>query len=87
MEDSPYTCNKITFQKGDYIFLYTDGIIDALDSEGNDFSKETLLKIVAGNHDGLNGMLKSLEARFFEHVSGGKITDDVTYMVLRNGSD
>lgn len=85
MEDSPYTCNKITFQKDDYLFLYTDGITDGLDSEGNSFSKERLLDCVAANHTSLHSLVKGLEDAFFSHVSGGEVTDDVTFLALKRG--
>jgi serine phosphatase RsbU (regulator of sigma subunit) len=87
MEDSAYTCRKVTMERGDYIFLYTDGITDALDHEGNAFSKNRLLKIVSGNRDGLRSMLNRLQDSFVEHVSDGKVTDDVTYMAVKNGVD
>ena len=85
MEDSPYTCHKITFQKEDYLFLYTDGITDGLDSEGNSFSKERLLDCVAANHTSLHSLVKGLEDAFFSHVSGGEVTDDVTFLALKRG--
>ena len=87
LEDSPYTCNTISMQKGDYIFLYTDGIIDALDREGKDFSKNRLLEIVSCSQDGLKNMLNQLQKSFSEHVSDGRVTDDVTFMVVKNGRD
>ena len=86
-EGFQYTCSKIRFQKGDYLFLYTDGIIDALNKDGKEFSKDRLLRMVSGNHDGLRSMLKKLEDRFFEHVLGGKVTDDVTYLAIKYGED
>jgi len=85
MEDSPYTCNIIRFEKGDYIFLYTDGVIDALDRKGKNFSKERLFKIVSGNQQNFTPMLKRLQESFYSHVAGGTVTDDVTYLVLKNG--
>ena len=87
MEESPYKCHKIILERGEYIFLYTDGIIDALDSEGKEYSKDRLFKLVSGNHDGLENMLKRLENDFLKHVSGGKVIDDVTYMVIKNRDD
>jgi serine phosphatase RsbU (regulator of sigma subunit) len=87
MEGSAYTCRRVTLKRNDFIFLYTDGIIDALDKEGKAFSKDRLLKIVSGNSDGFSNMLVRLQNRFLDHVSGGKVTDDVTYMAIKNGDD
>ena len=87
MEDSPYTCDKIRFQKGDYIFLYTDGIIDALDGEGNSFGKERLYKNICGNHSSLKNLKERLEQNFYSHVKGGEVTDDVTFLALKSGTE
>jgi serine phosphatase RsbU (regulator of sigma subunit)/CHASE2 domain-containing sensor protein len=83
MQDSTYSCKKVTFQKGDYIFLYTDGLIDAVDGDGKSFSKKRLLENISKNHSNLKKLLKSLEDSFYKHVRHGEITDDVTYLALK----
>jgi serine phosphatase RsbU (regulator of sigma subunit)/CHASE2 domain-containing sensor protein len=87
MQNTTYSCKKITFQKGDYLFLYTDGLIDAVDGGGKSFSKKRLLEYISKNHSDLKQILKRLEDSFFKHVRDGEIIDDVTYLALKKEGD
>ena len=70
------------FEEGDRLLLYTDGLVDGLDTAGRAFGVsrlEGLLQSLAGDH------LECLAALFFEvreHLAGLPATDDCTAIVM-----
>lgn len=46
---SVYADLKLTVQQGDIIILYTDGLIEALNQEGRQYSLETLSRLISEN--------------------------------------
>lgn len=76
------TARAMMLEPGDLLFLYTDGVVDALAPDGARFGKERALRLV-GAHRGEDpdAILKAL----FEEVrrfSGGVQTDDMTAIVI-----
>ncbi|NLD48455.1 MAG: SpoIIE family protein phosphatase [Clostridiaceae bacterium] len=84
MENTKFQANELTIGKGDMLFLYTDGVTEAMDIEGKLFSDQRL-------KDTLN-KLKNLEGKELtagirneirEHVKDAPQSDDITMMVLK----
>lgn len=84
MENTRFQANELTIGKGDLLFLYTDGVTEAMDVEGKLFSDQRL-------KDTLN-KLKNLEAKELaagvrneikEHVKDAPQSDDITMMVIK----
>ena len=57
MEDMKYRANEMTFNKGDRIFLYTDGVTEATDKNESLYGEERLLSFIEKN--------KNLDAEMF----------------------
>ena len=55
MQNTTYSCKKITFQKGDYLFLYTDGLIDAVDGGGDGSRVVSAVSVVDGVRETVGG--------------------------------
>lgn len=79
-----YNDREIRLDDGDMVFLYTDGVIEAFDTDGNEFTSQRLAKVLGwhGWHtpDKLIGAV--LDAvRAFER--GAVQTDDITCVAVR----
>jgi serine phosphatase RsbU (regulator of sigma subunit) len=84
--DSTYSAVTFALEEGDRIVLFTDGIIEAMDSADNQFGMERLREIVDSNHslsakrladaviDGLSG--------WSEDAVGRGQSDDITLLVI-----
>ncbi|MEW6234920.1 MAG: PP2C family protein-serine/threonine phosphatase [Candidatus Omnitrophota bacterium] len=84
-----YDQNETPLEKGDRVFLYTDGVIEAPDADHNLYGKDRLLALLnsmenAAIHEIKNAVLADL----LRHTSGSLEHDDVTMLVLEvNGSE
>ncbi len=82
--DKPYTNQKLTLNAGDTMFLYTDGVTEAMNPNNEQFTEERLHKTLSALQ-GLSveeieaGVQKSVK----EFVDGAEQSDDITTLVLR----
>ena len=84
MDGMDFGVNTLTLDKGEAIYLYTDGVNEAMDDDGNEYSYERLeefLKkskgqsttdIVKGSLDDVKGFVKNAEQ-----------SDDITVLTVR----
>jgi phosphoserine phosphatase RsbU/P len=76
---------RVSLRPGDRVALYTDGITEAADADGNEFGAERLRRLLAG--DGEQG-LHQRHAQILESVRGhasGKLADDATLVLISVG--
>ena len=83
-EDFSYQSKTIVLQKGESIFIYTDGVTEAMNEKEELFTEQRLEKELAVLQESpveqvINGMLEKIEA-FSE---GMEQHDDITMMLLR----
>jgi sigma-B regulation protein RsbU (phosphoserine phosphatase) len=78
-----YESGEATINRGDLLFLYTDGITEAEDTQeqqlGEDAVEATLVEL-AGSAPG--GVLDSIQALIGEHTGGRSPEDDLTMVTL-----
>jgi sigma-B regulation protein RsbU (phosphoserine phosphatase) len=84
MKEEQYSTEKITLAPGDALFLYTDGVNEAMDSAENQFSdarlNEVLQKLhVAAPAELIHGVVESVRAFCGEAPQ----TDDITTLALK----
>ena len=81
MSDTLYRCREVQLEDGDILFLYTDGITEAADKQGNFFGIKGLLSFMDENA-GLppKELLTALRCGLEEY---GEQTDDITMLGLR----
>jgi sigma-B regulation protein RsbU (phosphoserine phosphatase) len=48
MEGFTYTDGTLTLDSGDHLFLYTDGVTEAMDAAGEQFTEERVEKVLGG---------------------------------------
>ena len=85
MEDMHYKQQDITLAPGDSLFLYTDGVTEALNGENELYSEARLLAFF--NQGGLSEkplaeQLRLLPADIAAFASGAEQADDITMLLL-----
>jgi sigma-B regulation protein RsbU (phosphoserine phosphatase) len=84
-EDFEYEQEKITLEKGDFIFGFTDGITEAIDAKQHEFGVIRLEKVVLKfkdlDPDEMAQAVKNAVVDFT--ANGGSLFDDTTILVIR----
>lgn len=84
MEQTSYSTTVVSLGAGDVIFHYTDGVTEAMDKEGNFFTRERLvdaLKETMGTS--ADQMVAATLLKIHKFASGADQSDDITIMAIR----
>lgn len=81
---TPYEEGVVEFQSGDSLVMYTDGVSEAMDAEGRDFTEERL-EMILQNHRNLSAqnLIRKVQEELDSHVKGTPQSDDITMLVLK----
>lgn len=80
----PHNEKKVQLKPGDMLLLYTDGLIEAQNTEGMQLSRKSMRNaILAGSSDPLEGVVERLLNLFKGHTGGAPLMDDVTVVVTK----
>jgi phosphoserine phosphatase RsbU/P len=83
-EDSVYQQNTMQFNPGDFIVIYTDGVTDAMDADGNTFGMENLQQVVTENSTASAAeLLTTLERAIEAHTGARERFDDITVLIAK----
>ena len=84
MEDMPYTLHKIQLNKGDAIFLYTDGVTEA-NNNYSGFYGENRLQDMLNKHknETLKDIIDSIEKDIGDFCDNQEQFDDTTMLIIR----
>jgi len=75
---------KYKMEKGDIIFLYTDGVTEAMDTENNQYSEERLLKILNElTTDNIVEIEKKVKEDMMRFTKGAEQFDDITILIFK----
>lgn len=83
-EQARYSLDEVQLQPDDLLFLYTDGITEAMDPEGQAYGRErlmNLLRLQAGQH-ACDALLNRVVAAVREHARDAAQSDDMTLLAL-----
>ncbi len=83
LPDPLFLTETISFEKGDLILLYTDGLVETRNLRGEAFGEERLARFVALHHGASAESLLSRLWSMVERFSGGRIDDDVALLIVR----
>ena len=92
MEGTIYREQTLQLQKGDILYLYTDGVTEAMDEEENQYGEERLLKLLSfgdnypdpSGDNGIAGAVCDLvKADIESFVKDAEQWDDITMLCVR----
>lgn len=90
VEGTPYQIAKLVLSPGDVLFMYTDGITEAMNPEYELFSEKRLQEnLVKLRDESVEAMSHGLMQQIMAFAEGAQQSDDITLMVLKyhgNGS-
>jgi serine phosphatase RsbU (regulator of sigma subunit) len=83
-EGQVYSQFNIKFNPGDFLLLYTDGVLDALNSQGQEFGLARLEKLALEYRNASAvEMVQALEQSLQEFVGTTALFDDITITMLK----
>ena len=83
-EDVTYRSEKIVLRAGDGLFLYTDGVTDAMDEGGNQFSEPRLAEFLhEANGSSATEIIHGAVDQVRRHSAGTPQSDDITALTLK----
>jgi len=79
-----YEKREIVLQPGDCVFLYTDGITEAMNPEGEQFSNERLVEsLQTVNGSAVENIVRKVISNVKEFTAGATQSDDMTILAIR----
>ena len=74
---------SVFLQTGDFIVLYTDGVTEAMNAEGEEWGKNTLIEAIeTDSHEGVDAILENVKQRVLRFTGDMPQSDDFTLMVI-----
>ena len=84
MPGLPYNEDATTMAPGDTMFLYTDGITEAMNVDEEEFTEARLEAVLADGHSlPVDAVLTNVTRAVVEFAGGAEQSDDITCIVLR----
>ncbi len=85
--DVEYQEQEVRFQCGDSLFLYTDGLPDAINSANEEFGMNRVIDVVNQTcHESAQTMLQVMDLTVQAHVGAREAFDDLTMVVIRRAA-
>lgn len=82
--NSPYTPGRVQLGIGDLLFVFTDGVIEAVDASGQEFSEARLLPIIySAPPESAADTLRRVMTQVNTFAGQARQHDDITCLVLR----
>jgi sigma-B regulation protein RsbU (phosphoserine phosphatase) len=79
-----FTCDRVQMNKGDTLFLYTDGLSESLDEAGNEYGAERLEQLLnENNHLPPDAIVSLCRQELLTFAGGEQPRDDLTLMAIR----
>jgi phosphoserine phosphatase RsbU/P len=79
-----FTVNRVHMNKGDTLFLYTDGLSESLDGTGNEYGPDRLSQLLnENNHLSSDSIVSLCRQELFAFAEGRPPRDDLTLMAIR----
>lgn len=84
LPDFPFTERIVQFNPGDTLLVYSDGLIDASDSSGNEFSELRLANLAANNVElSPEDLVNLISKELLSFIGKTPQFDDMTLMVIK----
>jgi sigma-B regulation protein RsbU (phosphoserine phosphatase) len=80
----PYPSGRVQLQAGDLLFIFTDGVVEAIDGEGKEYGEARLVPCIQrAPLESADELLKRVMAEVNSFVGYARQHDDITCLVLR----
>ncbi|HNV70353.1 MAG TPA: PP2C family protein-serine/threonine phosphatase, partial [Candidatus Ozemobacteraceae bacterium] len=87
-EQQRFEPTPFTFAPGDLLLLYTDGVVEAIDSEQRPYGYDRLQRLMQQTADlGVHGLVQYLQADLGHHLGSCLPLDDITVLALGRVAD
>ncbi|GII87756.1 hypothetical protein Ssi03_57460 [Sphaerisporangium siamense] len=84
LPDSSYTLGYVQLDQGDTLFAYTDGVVEARDTQGGLYGTPKLLDLLEANRGrDVEGLLAEVDTSVRHFASHAEQSDDITTLALR----
>ncbi|GAA4423273.1 MULTISPECIES: SpoIIE family protein phosphatase [Bremerella] len=83
MEDMEYDIAQFTLEPGDMLFIYTDGINEAMNSQGDQFGMERMLGCISENCDDVEICSRAIIDGCREFMAGSPQYDDMCMVAIQ----
>ncbi|MCF8061612.1 MAG: SpoIIE family protein phosphatase [Deltaproteobacteria bacterium] len=84
MEDISFVCERIALKPGDVLFLYTDGVTEAMNGQGKLYSEARLQQTLSGlGAKPLQELIEGVRRDVRLFAAGEAPSDDLTMLVVR----
>jgi predicted ATPase/serine phosphatase RsbU (regulator of sigma subunit) len=84
MEDFPYTEQTVTFQAGDLLVIYSDGVSEAMNEQNEDFGESRFEKLILNNRNmPVNKLTGLIVNELKSHIGNAPQSDDITLLIVR----
>ena len=82
--DAPYQTGNVVLAPGDWLAIFTDGVVEAMNTSGQEFGEQRLLATIALGTGGTPGeMMRRLMADLDAFVGNTPQHDDVTCLLVK----
>jgi sigma-B regulation protein RsbU (phosphoserine phosphatase) len=84
MKNAQYTEKEINLEPGDVLYLYTDGVTEAMNADRELFSEQRLLAALNANRDSPpEELLSAIKLEVDNFANGAEQADDITMLALK----
>jgi sigma-B regulation protein RsbU (phosphoserine phosphatase) len=83
MPNLSFETKRTTFDPGDLLVAFTDGVTEARSPDGDFFGEERMLELLVDSVASADTLLNRIAATLGEHTSGTVQSDDITLLVVR----
>ncbi len=83
LEEPPYAVGAVNLNAGDVLFIYTDGVVEAVNGSGQEYGDGRLKAYVLGARGNAGQMLQGLMQSLDAFVATTPRNDDITCLVAR----
>ena len=82
-DDSEYKQYTADFSNGDILYLYTDGVTEAVNENKEFFGEKRLLDACTGTQYTAKGLCKGISSSLIEFINAGEQFDDITMLAVQ----
>ncbi len=82
--DAPYETGMVTLEAGDWLLVFTDGVVEAINEPGVEYGEERLIAIVNGSAEiSPVKMLSRIMVDLHSFAGNTPQQDDITCLVIK----